>query len=160
MKSWPLFLALVLAVLSILAERILFPFLAADSYQLLLCSVAMSVLYGGLRGGIVALLVTAAGQWLFFVPLMDSIAIQERPTLARFVLFLALGTLICSLGWRLHASEQKLKLLSGLLSICAACKRIRDEQGQWHPMEVYIRDHSEADFSHGLCPQCLGQYKV
>lgn len=48
----------------------------------------------------------------------------------------------------------KVKRLSGLLPICAACKRVRDDQGYWKQIENYIRDHSEADFSHGLCPDC------
>jgi DNA-binding NtrC family response regulator len=44
--------------------------------------------------------------------------------------------------------------LSGLLPICASCKDIRDHQGHWKKVEVYIRDRSKADFSHGLCPNC------
>ena len=46
------------------------------------------------------------------------------------------------------------KTLSGLLPICASCKNIRDDQGYWHQVEVYIRDHSDVEFSHGLCPTC------
>ena len=49
------------------------------------------------------------------------------------------------------------KLLSGLLPICASCKKIRDEEGHWHEVEVYVRDHSEVDFSHGLCPECTAR---
>lgn len=48
----------------------------------------------------------------------------------------------------------QVKQLSGLLPICAGCKKIRDDNGYWQQIEVYIRDHSEADFSHGLCPDC------
>jgi AmiR/NasT family two-component response regulator len=48
----------------------------------------------------------------------------------------------------------KVKVLSGLLPICASCKNIRDEEGYWHRVEEYVRDHSEADFSHSLCPEC------
>jgi hypothetical protein len=51
----------------------------------------------------------------------------------------------------------RLRVLSGILSICASCKKIRDRAGKWWPLEVYIRDHSQAEFSHGLCPECLGQ---
>jgi hypothetical protein len=47
------------------------------------------------------------------------------------------------------------KLLSGLLPICASCKKIRDDKGYWTQIESYIRDHSEAEFSHGICPDCL-----
>ena len=46
------------------------------------------------------------------------------------------------------------KRLGGLLPICASCKKIRDDQGYWQQVEVYIRQHSEAQFSHGLCPDC------
>jgi PAS domain S-box-containing protein len=48
----------------------------------------------------------------------------------------------------------EIKVLSGLLPTCAACKKIRDGEGLWHPMESYVRSHSQADFSHGLCPDC------
>ncbi len=47
------------------------------------------------------------------------------------------------------------KVLSGLLPICASCKRIRSDEGYWEQIEAYIRDHSEARFSHGLCPSCI-----
>ncbi|MGO8946015.1 MAG: PAS domain S-box protein [Syntrophobacteraceae bacterium] len=48
----------------------------------------------------------------------------------------------------------KVKALKGLLPICAWCKKIRNDQGYWQQIEAYIRDHSEADFSHGICPEC------
>jgi hypothetical protein len=48
----------------------------------------------------------------------------------------------------------KVKMLSGLLPICSACKKIRDDKGYWSQIEEYIREHSEADFSHGICPEC------
>jgi len=52
----------------------------------------------------------------------------------------------------------RVKLLSGLLPICAGCKKIRDEQGSWQQMEIYIRAHSEASFSHGMCPDCAEHF--
>jgi AmiR/NasT family two-component response regulator len=48
----------------------------------------------------------------------------------------------------------QLKTLSGLLPICASCKKIRDDDGYWNQLEAYIQDHSEVVFSHGLCPEC------
>jgi ABC-type glycerol-3-phosphate transport system permease component len=48
----------------------------------------------------------------------------------------------------------ELKTLSGLLPICSSCKKIRDDQGYWNQIEVYISGHSTAKFSHGLCPEC------
>lgn len=46
------------------------------------------------------------------------------------------------------------KKLSGLLPVCCHCKKIRDDQGYWNQIEAYIEKHSEAEFSHGLCPEC------
>jgi PAS domain S-box-containing protein len=54
----------------------------------------------------------------------------------------------------LQAALQKVNTLSGLLPICASCKKIRDDQGYWKQIEVYIRDHSDAEFTHGICPGC------
>jgi len=48
----------------------------------------------------------------------------------------------------------QVKKLSGFLPICAACKKIRDDKGYWQQIEAYIRDHSEAEFSHSICPDC------
>jgi hypothetical protein len=47
-----------------------------------------------------------------------------------------------------------IKKLNGILPICSSCKKIRDDNGSWKEMEVYISEHSEADFSHGYCPEC------
>jgi hypothetical protein len=55
---------------------------------------------------------------------------------------------------KLRAVLMELKVLRGLLPICAHCKRIRDTKGNWIQIEVYVRDHSEADFTHSICPQC------
>lgn len=49
---------------------------------------------------------------------------------------------------------EDVKVLRGLLPICASCKQIRDDEGYWTQIEVYIRDHSQAQFSHGICPGC------
>jgi hypothetical protein len=50
------------------------------------------------------------------------------------------------------------KTLTGLLPICTSCKRIRDDQGYWNQLEIYIREHSEAEFTHGLCPECVKKF--
>jgi len=58
----------------------------------------------------------------------------------------------------LEQALQEIKVLRGILPICARCKKIRDEQGQWHSVESYIKDHTEADFSHLICPECLDKH--
>jgi len=55
---------------------------------------------------------------------------------------------------QLEDSLAKVKLLSGFIPICASCKNIRDDKGYWKQVEEYIRDHSEAEFSHSICPTC------
>jgi len=55
---------------------------------------------------------------------------------------------------QLENALQEVRRLSGLLPICSSCKKIRDEAGDWQQLEEYIHTHSEADFTHGICPQC------
>lgn len=51
----------------------------------------------------------------------------------------------------------KIKTLRGLVPICSKCKNIRDDKGYWTQVEVYIREHTDADFTHGLCPKCYDE---
>ncbi len=55
---------------------------------------------------------------------------------------------------KLQEALAKIKTLSGMLPICSNCKKIRDDKGYWNQIEVYIREHSDAKFSHGICPEC------
>lgn len=55
----------------------------------------------------------------------------------------------------LHDALNKVKTLSGLLPICASCKKVRDDQGYWNQIEDYLKEHSDADFSHSICPECM-----
>lgn len=54
----------------------------------------------------------------------------------------------------LQSALAEVKRLSGLLPICAHCKKIRDDKGYWNAIEDYIRNHSDAEFSHSICPDC------
>jgi hypothetical protein len=56
---------------------------------------------------------------------------------------------------RMADALEKVKMLHGLLPICAWCKRIRDDHGYWSQVETYIHEHTGADFTHGICPECL-----
>jgi hypothetical protein len=55
----------------------------------------------------------------------------------------------------LQNALNRVKTLSGLLPICASCKRIRDNKGDWNEVEVYVKSHTDADFTHGICPECV-----
>jgi PAS domain-containing protein len=59
----------------------------------------------------------------------------------------------------LQTALARVKLLSGLLPICATCKKIRNDQGYWNQVDSYISSHSEATFTHGICPECLVQFR-
>jgi hypothetical protein len=54
----------------------------------------------------------------------------------------------------LHIALRDVKTLNGLLPICSSCKKIRDDKGYWSQIELYVRQHSNADFTHSICPDC------
>lgn len=59
----------------------------------------------------------------------------------------------------LKKALEKVKVLSGIIPICAWCKKIRNDSGYWDQLESYICEHSDADFSHGVCPECFAKQK-
>lgn len=59
---------------------------------------------------------------------------------------------------RAEESETQVQRLEGLLPICSYCKNIRDENQAWHPLEIYIQERSGAEFTHGICPECLKKH--
>lgn len=62
------------------------------------------------------------------------------------------------LNRELAASLEKIKTLEGIIPICCICKKIRDDKGYWEQIEAYISKHSPAQFSHGICPDCLDKH--
>ena len=58
----------------------------------------------------------------------------------------------------LAAAAENLKTLSGLLPICSFCKDIRDDEGYWQEVEAYVRSHTQAEFTHGVCPACFKKH--
>ena len=55
----------------------------------------------------------------------------------------------------LRDALDKIRTLRGLIPMCAWCKKIRDDKGYWKRVEVYIKEHSDASFTHGICPDCM-----
>ncbi len=55
----------------------------------------------------------------------------------------------------LRQALDQIKTLQGILPICSSCKKIRDDRGYWNQVEVYISDHTDAEFTHGICPECV-----
>lgn len=87
-------------------------------------------------------------QWLHAQQLVDD--------LTSFVLIVVSGVAI--FAWRrwreLRAAQRELRILSGVIRVCAWCRRARHETGRWIPLEDYVRQESEADLSPDLCPDC------
>jgi hypothetical protein len=76
----------------------------------------------------------------------------------RMMVFVLLVYLIGRAARQHQALLEEVRILSGILPICSFCKKIRNEKDEWTHLEQYISDHSEAEFSHGLCPDCLQQH--
>ena len=57
-----------------------------------------------------------------------------------------------------HELETEIQELKGILPICSYCKKIRNDSGEWEVLEHYISGHSEAKFSHGMCPDCAKEH--
>jgi len=94
---------------------------------------------------------------------------QESMMLAQFfsgfmaIMALTTGAVVAErskLTKDLQEMLARVKALSGLLPICSWCKKIRNDGGYWQEVEAYIHDHSDAAFTHGVCPDCLEKYKA
>ena len=82
--------------------------------------------------------------FLAFKPLKDQIIICEETELEKDELIM-----------ELHSALDEVKTLRGIIPICASCKNIRNEHSYWEKVESYFSSHTDAIFSHGLCPDCM-----
>ena len=83
---------------------------------------------------------------------------EVAAALVRFFVLLLLAALTSQLGKQARQLRQRVRMLEGILPICAQCKSIRDENNDWVQLEGYITAHSSAQFSHSLCPQCFKDF--
>ncbi len=92
-------------------------------------------------------------QVFFLTPIQDQIRIYGRNITKRKRVEEERERLIHSL----QEALEKIRRLQGMLPICASCKKIRDDKGYWNQIEAYIEEHSEAEFTHGICPDCVNK---
>jgi hypothetical protein len=78
--------------------------------------------------------------------------------LVRMAVLVSFAFLVTRTARQTRELEREVRLLRGILPICMFCKRVRDERQEWEEIEAYIAQHSEADFSHGLCPECAQKH--
>jgi hypothetical protein len=84
----------------------------------------------------------------------EHLEIDELLTVAFFLSFALLAFWVRR--WKdLKRALSEIKQLRGIIPICSSCKKIRDDKGYWHQVEAYISEHSDAMFSHGICPECM-----
>jgi K+-sensing histidine kinase KdpD len=97
-----------------------------------------------------------AREYLLDLRPMGSGEIAEA--LVRFFVFVLLATLTTLLARQSRQLRERVKQLEGILPICASCKSIRDEKGDWTQLEGYLTTHTPAQFSHSFCPECFKAY--
>lgn len=83
---------------------------------------------------------------------------EQLAALASLARLVVTGMELRRVSAQLAAAAADIKTLSGLLPICSYCKVIRNDQGYWQQVEVYVREHSQAEFSHSICPPCLTKH--
>ena len=131
----------------------------APSLYVFLAALSLPLPFGVLAAGTDRDHLVAAGVVLVFSPVMLTLYRRSHAVLrehTRATLELAASQREQAyLITELKETLARNRVLGGLLPICANCKKIRDDQGYWSNVERYVADHSDARFSHGMCPDCL-----
>jgi AmiR/NasT family two-component response regulator len=127
-----------------------------------LCAAPIVVLTAYENQELISMATTAGvGAYLVKPPNRGELERAIMVAMARFKDLQALTLLNLKLNQQneaLEAALAQVNRLSGLLPICMHCKRIRADTGYWQEVELYIREHSNAEFSHGLCPNCVEEF--
>jgi len=94
------------------------------------------------------------------IDFMKSSAVQGVSFIVFFGgnIFIIIGLIILNfqrVEFDLLTAMKEVKILRGIIPICSSCKKIRNDEGIWNQIDVYIRDHSEAELSHSICPECM-----
>jgi Domain of unknown function (DUF4118) len=169
--------AVAATLLAVGIRAVLQPLLGEHSPFLVFAApVAITAICAGFGPALLAAGLGAVLSVWFFFP-FDILA--ARPGLFQAAIFVATSLVVAKLGGeyrarRWHAERtaerlrqivaerdaalEKVSVLTGLLPVCAGCKSIRDEAGNWRSMEEYLSEHSKARFSHGMCPACMEEW--
>jgi hypothetical protein len=131
-----------------------------STFTLFTLGVMICARFGGAVSGVVATAISIAAAVIVFLgPARDET--ERAADLIEIILFAFAGLGITWLAQHLRDATlqakqalEQVRTLTGLLPICAWCKKIQDEADQWQPLERYISQRSEAQFTHGLCPEC------
>lgn len=119
--------------------------------------VTLAAWYSGRRPSVAMAVVIPIAHLIFEVALWTDVGnLGERvaTTIFRGVVILIMALWFARLSEHERALHRHVRRLEGLLPICCFCKSIRTKAGEWEPLETYISNRSEAQFSHGFCPTC------
>lgn len=148
-------LGLTVAAVVLVADYASGPFIQFPIFYLI--PIAILAWYAGWRFALVLAIVMSLARLYYNLALWDApwsgfqAGINALIRIAAFGLF---AILIDRLARQQRALEREIKVLQGFLPICGHCKSIRGEDGSWYPLESYISNHSEARFTHSICPSC------
>jgi hypothetical protein len=92
--------------------------------------------------------------FIYFRAESDSLLLLSLNALIVMLSLLFYTYLIHRIAWQSTQLTDKVKVLEGILPVCASCGRIRNESGNYEKLEKYVAEHTEASFSHGICPEC------
>ena len=144
----------VLAVVILFCDYLTQPFIRFPI--LFLVPIALAAWYSGRWWGIgLAVSMTVIHTYFSRAPgVAETMTVTVTNEVIRLIVLSLFAFLVDRTATQSRMLAREARVLSGLLPICSYCKRIRDQGGGWHPLELYISEHSEALLSHSLCPEC------
>ncbi len=122
--------------------------------------VLFSAWYGGRSWGLVFAVTLPLARFYFSATwnLPGTLLELMVNSVARMVVFILIAVLADQVASQTRELKHEVQTLEGLLPICSHCKKIKNDDGNWEVMERYISDHSQAEFTHGICPSCLEKH--
>ena len=164
----PLFTLAVILAIELLDRTV---FHIPNPAPVYLAAVVYAAFSGGLAPGLVSGMLTMLYACYFFSIPGQLFHYTTNNASRVIILFLATPAIALMAGVLKRRSERamkerddiiaelktalaEIKILRGFLPICYVCKKVRDDKGYWHQVEIYIEEHSNVEFSHGLCPEC------
>ncbi len=139
---------------------------------LFVIAVMVAAWYGGLGPGMLAVVGAVLSFDYFFDIYPYEINLFRPAGFLRALVFAAIATVVASLtsqtraalrhaeetGAALQKALDEIRVLRGIIPICSYCKQIRNDAGAWEEVEKYVAEHSEAAFTHGVCPDCYKKH--
>lgn len=152
--------ALLLGTLTLTCDYFAGPYIRFPIF-FVLPVIFVSWYHGGRLGLCFAVLLPTArfGLYWYWDVEIEWTALHAMANTVSYIIVLSIMVYLTTRAAREHRGlQEQVRVLSGILPICGFCKKIRDQHGQWQVLEAYIMNHSEAKFSHGLCPTCMQEH--